>query len=443
MNSYDSFWKDYFHGISLKLVQNKDYSMNELVGLFFGAPICFGYINWILYNSVKKGINKLYFISRDGYILEKTAKILIEKYGLDIQTRYIYGSRIAWKSTNTDLLKEYIDQNIECKDNQFAFVDVQGTGKSISKITDIIYDKYNLKSICFLFAKSDAYCSNSCVFIQMGKINDYLLMEHIFRAPHGVTVGYKNSNGTIIPIFYKNRKVEVSNNYQHINDFNKGIIKFVDNVSDDILLLYRADIISEVCLQYLHVLNESDERGIVDYFGDLNFSSEENDSDIFYAPRLSDNDLKQYINNDFEKYDGFKGESIEYSLRRCNEDQKRYLNKSELELVQKIKLYIGKILPNKKTVVIYGAGKRGKKLVKDIVFSKKYNIAAWTDLNYLSIRDMPLYSIEKSLSLKFDYIVITVKNKNSIKAVKMLLTCKGIGNHKIVELEKFLEKYAK
>lgn len=442
LDSFDSFWKDYLHGTSLKLVQNKEYSNDGLVGLFWGAPICFGYINWILYNAKKRGITRLYFIARDGYILEKAAKILIEKYKLEIQVRYIYGSRIAWSSTNIDLLQRYIEQNIDCKDNHFAFVDVQGTGKSISKITDIIYNLYHQNSVCFLFAKSSDYSSKSCDFVEMGKLNDRLLMEHVFRAPHEVTIGYKNDNGTIIPILDGSNNLK-DNTYQSINDFNNGILNFIREVSNNKLIFNKVDFISDVCLRYMHVLNESDERGIVDYFGDLNFSSNENDSDIFYAPILSDNDLKQYINNNFEKFEGYQGESIEYSLRRCNEYQLNLLKKAKNELTEKIKAYIGNISPNKKTIIVYGAGKRGKRLVTHIVNNEAFNIAAWTDMNYLSLSELPLISIDKSIGLEFDYIVITIKNKNSLKAAKMLLTSKGIDKEKIIDLEEFTDKYAK
>ena len=45
----------------------------------------------------EKGIQKLFFIARDGYILKKIADILIEKYRYPIATVYLYGSRKAWR----------------------------------------------------------------------------------------------------------------------------------------------------------------------------------------------------------------------------------------------------------------------------------------------------------------------------------------------------------
>ncbi len=67
------------------------------IGCSIGGNILVPYIYWILQVSVKKGYSRLYFIARDGFLLKKIADILIEKYHLDIQTKYIYGSRKAWR----------------------------------------------------------------------------------------------------------------------------------------------------------------------------------------------------------------------------------------------------------------------------------------------------------------------------------------------------------
>lgn len=63
------------------------------LGTFFLLP----YVDFILNNCLSRGIKRLYFIARDGYILQKIADILIEKRGLDISTKYVYGSRKAWR----------------------------------------------------------------------------------------------------------------------------------------------------------------------------------------------------------------------------------------------------------------------------------------------------------------------------------------------------------
>lgn len=55
------------------------------------------YLNWLIQDGVEKGLDTLYFISRDGHYLKLMADKIIEINGYDIKTKYIYGSRKAWR----------------------------------------------------------------------------------------------------------------------------------------------------------------------------------------------------------------------------------------------------------------------------------------------------------------------------------------------------------
>ena len=55
------------------------------------------YISWCIKDAMACGIRCLYFISRDGYHLKRIADAIIETKGYDIRTKYIYGSRKAWR----------------------------------------------------------------------------------------------------------------------------------------------------------------------------------------------------------------------------------------------------------------------------------------------------------------------------------------------------------
>lgn len=67
------------------------------IGAAVGGPILYSYTAWMLEECRKKGIRRLYFIARDGYILKQIAEILIRERKLDIRTKYLYGSRKAWR----------------------------------------------------------------------------------------------------------------------------------------------------------------------------------------------------------------------------------------------------------------------------------------------------------------------------------------------------------
>lgn len=70
------------------------------------APILISYVIYILRDAEKNKIEKLYFLSRDGYILCKIAKIICKKYKLSIQCEYLYVSRLALRAP-----LYYIDKN--------------------------------------------------------------------------------------------------------------------------------------------------------------------------------------------------------------------------------------------------------------------------------------------------------------------------------------------
>ena len=57
------------------------------------------YIAWVVNHALSKGIETLYFISRDGFFLKKIADAYINKKQLtnSLKTKYIYGSRRVWR----------------------------------------------------------------------------------------------------------------------------------------------------------------------------------------------------------------------------------------------------------------------------------------------------------------------------------------------------------
>jgi predicted HAD superfamily hydrolase len=60
------------------------------------APMLFGFVHWCLVEAQKRGIQRLYFVARDGQILQKIAQVICQNWGYTIDCRYLYGSRQAW-----------------------------------------------------------------------------------------------------------------------------------------------------------------------------------------------------------------------------------------------------------------------------------------------------------------------------------------------------------
>jgi len=60
------------------------------------APLIFGFVYWVLIQAKQQGIQRLYFMARDGQILFKVAQTISSQWGYEIDCRYFYGSRQAF-----------------------------------------------------------------------------------------------------------------------------------------------------------------------------------------------------------------------------------------------------------------------------------------------------------------------------------------------------------
>ena len=64
------------------------------------APALNGFVAWVLAESMKQGIRRLYFLARDGYFLYQTARVYVDLYDLPIECRYFYCSRYSIRRPN-------------------------------------------------------------------------------------------------------------------------------------------------------------------------------------------------------------------------------------------------------------------------------------------------------------------------------------------------------
>ena len=78
-------------------------------GCSYAGPVLYNYVQWIIEQSLSRGIKTLYFIARDGYIPKLIADEIIKLKNLDLKTKYIYGSRAAWKIPSKNTVETYIN----------------------------------------------------------------------------------------------------------------------------------------------------------------------------------------------------------------------------------------------------------------------------------------------------------------------------------------------
>ena len=84
------------------------------MGCSIGGIILYPYIHWLLKDVAAKKIKRLYFIARDGFLLKEMADCLIALREWDIETKYLYGSRIAWRIPEGEDWKKEVYQ-IYCR----------------------------------------------------------------------------------------------------------------------------------------------------------------------------------------------------------------------------------------------------------------------------------------------------------------------------------------
>jgi predicted HAD superfamily hydrolase len=66
-------------------------------GADVAGPLLFGFVYWCLRQAAERGIRRLYFIARDGQILQRIALEISSAWGFDVDCRYLHGSRQAWR----------------------------------------------------------------------------------------------------------------------------------------------------------------------------------------------------------------------------------------------------------------------------------------------------------------------------------------------------------
>lgn len=70
------------------------------------GPLWFGFAEWCLDEARKRGIQRLYFVARDGQIFHQIAHEIARQRGLPVECRYLYGSRQSWHLPGLERLDE-------------------------------------------------------------------------------------------------------------------------------------------------------------------------------------------------------------------------------------------------------------------------------------------------------------------------------------------------
>jgi hypothetical protein len=66
------------------------------IGTNVMGPLLFSYVLWVLLDAKRRGLARLYFVARDGWIMREIAAKIDGWLDFGIECRYLFGSRQAW-----------------------------------------------------------------------------------------------------------------------------------------------------------------------------------------------------------------------------------------------------------------------------------------------------------------------------------------------------------
>lgn len=73
----------------------KTASKHEQLTVQVTAPVLFTYVWYVLLEAERMKLKRLYFLSRDGYIMLKIAREIVKVHPIDLELRYLYCSRAS------------------------------------------------------------------------------------------------------------------------------------------------------------------------------------------------------------------------------------------------------------------------------------------------------------------------------------------------------------
>jgi len=388
------------------------------VGAISGL-VLYSFVKWLIDIATNRNIEILYFMARDGYILKAIADLIIDNEEKKLKTRYIYSSRKAWRPKNKNdenALKGYIKQKVDYKKN-VGFVDLYASGESIKRMGELCELQYDY----FCFAMIGCGVLNSDRWYTYSSANRCRDIEVLCRAPHGQTLGYE--------LVGEEWKAVLDNcvwNEEEQKEYNRyldSILEVSKFAIDKKNINYKA-----LCYELLRLLFVNPDKDVADFVGEIHHSSS-NDEMAKFAPLYSKDELIAIHVSGIKKY---YGDNIEYSLKRLPKaKQIEYENEMiewYKEIINKKSLTTQKI----KKVIIYGAGKNGKKVFEKLARNDNYQIISWVDQTYEKMhkRGYPIESLKDAIKKEHDYIYVTVLSKPEI-VKKYIIEC-GANPVKIV-----------
>lgn len=442
-------------GISRYVRQNKRLNVDAKIGASIGGMALYPYVEWILRKCGELGIKRLYFIARDGYVIKAMADKIIDNCQVDIKTTYFYGSRVAWNAGGADkekraLVRRYFEQEIDCSDDKFAFVDVQGTGRTFDHFCEIVGNFIHEPIKIFYYDYINSAELLKCKVYAFFTNKECAMCESLCRAPHDITIGYRTIKRKITPVLNSANPQKWKN--CGVEDFAKGAVFFADYMSKNVNRMEINIENQQLAIETMGYLSDKPCGEVLDYFASIPHGDVRDEARGIYAPKLNYVDiLKIFLYRTDEDLRLFyKGTNLEYSIKRLNVIERKLLNwcrKVKFRVpgiaIYRLKTYAhkGRYVKKKKLpkIIIYGAGENGRRLYCQVASVAPQSIVAWVDINYSAYQEQgyPVKSVKSIFGAEYDYLVLTMKSEDSIENVKYMVLQSGLSKEKILSLDEY------
>ncbi|ORU00520.1 putative sugar transferase [Anaerovibrio sp. JC8] len=362
-------------------------------------------------------------------------------------------------SEKRKLALDYLCQEIGFAKDDFAFVELVGTGFTSECMVDIIHDTYEKPVKIFYYNLfGDGIEGKAQYYNFQPKILSHsMLLELLCRALHGQTVAYSGEIERIIPVTVNDQKEkDILTNYGYdkylsaVGEFSKS---YMDCYSQ-----YSLVPSAKMSYFYLDDVGETPDKNVLDFFADMPFEDTGYSDKIKkFAPILTDKDIRNLflLNPDYSQY---KGSDIHYSLLRCDtwENNKiAWYQRNRGKIIKRYKQIWGKdLLPPEdiyaafrgfpfravgEKYVIYGAGVLGHRIYSAAT-KMGCEIVGWLDKNYKQFREegQPVTgTIDNLTEYHFDVVWIAVYNPWIAGEVKDEMLKIGISEDKIMYFGKW------
>lgn len=211
----------------------------EKIGYEVLGPVLFYFVRWIHKQVHENNISKLYFLSRDGYLIMKAYEYMYNQENLEFHYLSVSSKsvRAAYedKDNQRDLLIQYLKENM--MSGRVAVVDIGWSGRLHKMLKEITADFAELYG--FYFGTFKTFNRN----VQDGVSKGFLKISRYKRAKvfmnagfieilfsdtlHGTTEGYEMSDDSVHPILS-----QPNPNGKILRSLQSGALKFLEDWSN-------------------------------------------------------------------------------------------------------------------------------------------------------------------------------------------------------------------